>query len=253
MAATGVYGFTGGLAAVVGGSGSDWLIGPDGARVWAITGADAGRVAGVAFRGVENLAPGSGNNVFWFADGKGVRGVIAGGPGRNTLDYSAYTTPVTVNLRTGEATGTGGVDRFFEQLIGGSAADLLVGFTGYKRIFGNGGRDVLVGSDGAQVLSGGAGADLLIGGETVHDPAPAALAAIRAEWLSAAGYYTRIAHLRGTLAGGLNGSALLDPASLIGDQTGADTLTGGSGADWFVTFSEDHVTDRGPGERRTGS
>ena len=51
--------------------------------MWAIAGTGAGRVAGATFRGVENLAPGSGDNVFGFANGAGVRGRSDGDSGRN--------------------------------------------------------------------------------------------------------------------------------------------------------------------------
>jgi hypothetical protein len=57
-----------------------------------------------------------------------VSGSITGGGGADTLNYSAYTTPVTVNLGANTATGTGGASGF-TSLIGGAGNDTLVGPT----------------------------------------------------------------------------------------------------------------------------
>jgi hypothetical protein len=56
--------------------------------------------------------------------------------------------------------------------------------------------------------------------------------------------------LLGTLAGGLNGVVRLDNASVQDDGT-ADSLTGGAGNDWFVTFTADGVTNLEAGEIQT--
>src|SRR6185437_6491124 len=45
----------------------------------------------------------------------------------NTLDYSAYTTPLTVNLTTGTATGTGGVSDIQQVILGTGNATLTGG------------------------------------------------------------------------------------------------------------------------------
>ncbi len=66
---------------------------------------------------VENAIGGSGDDTVVFADGASVAGTLDGGPGVDTLDYSAYTTPLFVNLATGVATGTAGVSNF-EDLVG---------------------------------------------------------------------------------------------------------------------------------------
>jgi len=71
-----------------GGAGSDTLVGPDSDTTWNITGGDAGSVADVEFTSVENLTGGAGADTFIFADGSFISGVLDGGGGINTLDYS---------------------------------------------------------------------------------------------------------------------------------------------------------------------
>jgi RTX calcium-binding nonapeptide repeat (4 copies)/Putative Ig domain len=199
---------------------------------------------------VEKVLGGSGNDTFTFAAGAKVAGAINGGGGTNTLSYAAYTTGVTVNLLLGTATGTGGVSNI-ANVVGGAGNDILVGNALANQLTGNGGRDILIGGGGADALSGGAGDDLLLGGSTVHATNPAALTAIQKEWTSATAYATRIAHLRGTTPGGLNGSTVLNAASVTDDGGAADGLTGGGGTDWFLRFATDSVTDAAAGETVT--
>src|SRR5262249_12141561 len=115
--------------------GSDTLIGTTGGT-WNITDNNAGSVSSgfynASFSSVENLTGGDTFfDVFVFANGKGVSGKIDGGAPTgslfafNRLDYSAYTTAVTVNLATGAATGVGGGVANFTDVVGGMAADTL--------------------------------------------------------------------------------------------------------------------------------
>src|SRR5262249_20629850 len=81
-------------------------------------------------------------------------------------------------------------------LLGGGGSDLLIGGLG---------PDVLIGGTGPSTLRAGSGGDILIGGTTSFDNNAAALAAVLAEWSRTdADYTTRIAHLMGTMSGGLN-------------------------------------------------
>jgi hypothetical protein len=111
--------------------------------------------------------------------GAGITGNVDGRGGLDTLDYTRYTTSVSVNLTTGWGTGIGGgtLSRFLniENVTGGSGDDTLVGNNlanvlrggaGYDRIFGESGYDSLYGDAGNDYLDGGhdhAG-DTLIGG-----------------------------------------------------------------------------------------
>jgi hypothetical protein len=66
-----------------------------------------------------SLNGGAGDDTFEFNDGASITGSIDGGGGFNTLDYRAYTTPVTVNLLTGIATGVAGGVRNIQRVLGG--------------------------------------------------------------------------------------------------------------------------------------
>ena len=67
---------------------------------------------------------GAWNDRFVFGDGVSVDGTIDGAAGLDTLDYSAYTSAVNVNLVNGTATGTSGIQNI-ENVIGGSGDDVL--------------------------------------------------------------------------------------------------------------------------------
>jgi Ca2+-binding RTX toxin-like protein len=116
---------------------------------------------------------------FVFDDGASIAGILDGGgvqsldlADQNTLDYSAYTTPVTVDLSgmlsassISPATGTAGV-KGMRHVIGGSAADTITGGGGLDLwIEGGAGADRLSGSTGWDLLEGGSGNDTLYGNE----------------------------------------------------------------------------------------
>ncbi|HWE37329.1 MAG TPA: calcium-binding protein [Isosphaeraceae bacterium] len=204
-----------------GGAGTDTLVGPNVASTWNLVGAGGGNVGNVTFAAVENLTGGSANDTFKFAAGATVAGKINGGGGVNALDYSSYTTGVTVNLTTGTATGTGGVLNI-QNVTGSPGNDHITGNAANNVIVGDGGTDVLVGGGGndtfvlaatqgaATTVTGGVGVETLIG------------ANINNVWT-----------LTGTNAGNVNGIAF----------TGINTLVGGSLADTF-RFAAGSVTGK---------
>jgi hypothetical protein len=117
------------IASFVGTTLKDTMVGPNLATNWDITGANAGNVGGADnFTGFENLTGGTLNDTFTFETGASVSGKVVGGKGTNTLDYSADTAAITVNLQTLAATGT-------------------AGFTGVKTIDGNGTATTLIGAN----------------------------------------------------------------------------------------------------------
>ena len=92
----------------------------------------------------------------------------------------------------------------------------------------------LLGGGGADRLVAGEGGDILIGGTTDFDTNAVALTAMLAEWgRTDLSYQDRIAHLMGTVSGGLNGSYLLN-ATTVHDDAAVDQLYGGAGMDWFL-------------------
>ena len=113
--------------------------------------------AGVATVG--SIIGGSGSNTYAFDNGALYSGAINGGVGgTNTLDYSAYTTAVTVNLATGKATGTTGISNI-RNIKGGSGDDVLTGDTNANTIQAGAGNDTITGGGGNDTLVGGSGND----------------------------------------------------------------------------------------------
>ena len=124
-----LLGFTPGKAQILGGSGDD---------VYSIL----DRLPGLT------INAGAGNDTFKLSNGKGVAGKIDGGGGTNTLDYSLYSTGVTVNLTTGAATGVGGGIANILNVTGSPASDTITGNAGSNVIIGDGGTDKLSGGGG---------------------------------------------------------------------------------------------------------
>ncbi|MGA1796930.1 MAG: LEPR-XLL domain-containing protein, partial [bacterium] len=100
-----------------GGPGRDMIIGADADTTWTITGINAGIVGRAAFAQVEDLAGGAGEDTFVFTDAGKVSGLIDGGAGLNTLDYTACAEGILADLSCGSATCTGGI-RNIQRIIG---------------------------------------------------------------------------------------------------------------------------------------
>ena len=92
-----------------GAGGLDEIIGPDAANTWLLTGANVGSVTGTDYLNIENITGGSHDDVFKVLPGGTVTGLLHGGgeaevPGQpsvtfdDTLDYTAYGSPVLVHL-----------------------------------------------------------------------------------------------------------------------------------------------------------
>ncbi|MCB1417705.1 MAG: M10 family metallopeptidase C-terminal domain-containing protein, partial [Notoacmeibacter sp.] len=85
--------------------------------------------------------------------------VLNGGTGFDTVDYSASSTAVNVNLISGSGAGgdaQGDTLTGIERIYGSNFDDV---FTGSGYFYGNGGFDTFIGSTGASVFVGGAGFD----------------------------------------------------------------------------------------------
>jgi hypothetical protein len=104
------------------------LIGANTTNNWNITGNNSGTVNdALNFLAFGNLTGSSLEDTFVFDNGQGVSGIIDGAGGSNTLNYSTYTTPVTVNLATNTATGVGANISSIQNVIGGSGTNTLIG------------------------------------------------------------------------------------------------------------------------------
>lgn len=134
---------------VIGSRGPDLLVGPNAPSTWHITGPGSGDVSGaVTFTGISSLEGEFKDDTFVFAGGS-VPGRISGGDGgADTLDYSADTNPVTVDLSTGKATSVGDPIFRIENIIGGSDNDTLSGDENNNVLEGGGGHDRLNGHGG---------------------------------------------------------------------------------------------------------
>ena len=126
--------------------------------------------------GNDDIFGGAGDDVFIAGVGQND---YDGGSGSDTVDFSAFSGAINVNLATGATSGgaagndtivdienvvgTNGNDR----LVGSSADNILSGGNGNDRLFGASGSDVLNGSEGNDFLDGGGGSgiDQLFGGE----------------------------------------------------------------------------------------
>ncbi len=179
----------GGSATVNGGLGADQIISAvAGPVLWEVTGVNAGRMSyaggAVQFTLVETLVGGDGDDTFRFKSGQRIGGRAVGGAGTDTLDYSDFTTAVSVNLQTPTASQTNGIESI-EQLVGGSGSDTLTGtnldtnwqltgsnsgfvgttsFASFENLTGGSGVDRFVFSNAGSVsgnVSGGLGNDIL--------------------------------------------------------------------------------------------
>ena len=117
--------------------------------------------------GNDQIAGGGGGDVFVASPGDGADD-YHGGPGRDTLEYFRFSTPVTVSLDNVANDGAVGerdqVRSNVENLFGGSAADTSTSFGAFSQLDGRGGNDMLLGGSGPDTLSGGPGSDTLDAG-----------------------------------------------------------------------------------------
>jgi hypothetical protein len=253
-----------------GGSGTNTLQGANATNGWTITGANSGRLDNVFFSNFQDLVGGTGVDVFSFsAASAAVQSINGGGaPAHqgNWLNYSAFpsTSPVTVNLQTGAATGVAGGVANIQNVHGGNGGNtltgngqgnILVGGSGTDRITGDTGASLLIGDAGADTITGGSGGDILIGDSTVFDPMTFndenALMAILAEWQSADSYATRFTDINTGTGGGLNGAARLNFGITVKDDSVADTITAAASSaalDWFFQGTGDVLQHVEPGE-----
>jgi Ca2+-binding RTX toxin-like protein len=181
-----------------GGLGDDWLNGGDGS---------------------DSLTGGPGNDVYAFSE-TAVNQLDTvfekGNQGTDSLNFTAMTSPVTVDLTSDSSLATmsrrivrmglAGQSANIENVFGGSGNDFITGNAANNVIYGNGGNDTLNGGDGSDQLDGGDGNDLLKGGNQAD-----------------------------VLIGGLGDDYLIGNADndYLDGGEGFDTLVGGQGDDTY--------------------
>ncbi len=234
---------------------SDTLAAANQSNAWKLTGANRGTLNGrVAFVGVPNLTGGASTDTFAFAGGGSVSGAIDGGGGTNTLDYSAYSGDIRVDLLLHTASLVGQGVFNVANVLGSRGDDLIVGDANPNVLIGGTGRNVLVGGGGGDALvAAGAGSDsLLIAGTTDFDSNPAALNAIFAEWTRTdLGFRQRFSDLSAGSAGArnrVNGQLILLTPGTVHADSSPDTLIGSARIDpatgqrvhnWFFADADD--------------
>ena len=239
-----------------GGGGSDTIIGPISANNWSISGANTGTLGAVSFNKVQNVQGNAGRDTFTMQPAGSLSGTLSGGgQAAGTLDwvdYSSRSTPVSVNLSTGTATGLGGISGVNgllggnggNVLAGGATPCVLVGGLGADQLFAASGRAVIIGGAGSDTLTGGADYTLMIAGRTAYDANTAALDAIISTWSQTAGQL-KVKDLSSALKSGIaNGLYKLDGTTVF-DDNAIDTLNTGVGDDWFLFGPNDKVTKKG--------
>jgi Ca2+-binding RTX toxin-like protein len=134
-----------------------------------------------------------------------------------------------------------------DRMKGGAGHDVLLGGAGEDLLIGGDGRDLMIDGTDADRMVGNADDDVLVAGSTAYDADQVALAALMAEWTRTdLSYADRVAHLQGASGGHNQGCVLTTAgAATVYDDGAADVLTGGAGADWFLTDGQvkDKVTD----------
>jgi Ca2+-binding RTX toxin-like protein len=171
---------------------------------------------------------------------------IDGGAGNDIYDLSAATRSVAVDLEAGSSSGNDtGVDSIMaiENLVGGSADDMLAGDANANALSGGDGDDRLIGRGGGDDLSGGNGEDTIVATLDDGDDRIDGGAGDDSYDLSAA-KKSVVVDLRAGMATGadIGTDSLSDIENVVGG-TGDDVFvsdqhrnafTGGGGADTFV-------------------
>lgn len=180
-----------------------------------------------------------------------------GGSGSDTVDYSAVTTAVSVDLSNGRASGPGTqILTSIENVVGTSQDDVITGDSGDNvidagsgndRVNGGGGNDTFIGGLGDDRYDGGAGTDVL--------DYSAATRAITVDDGDVTGMgrdrYSNVEKIIGsqfadTFQGGRNVDIFDGGAGndWFRGYEGSDVFTGGAGSDTFVWREKDVVSGK---------
>jgi hypothetical protein len=168
---------------------------------WIVSGLGSGTVNSIPFSGMTDLAGGSGGNAFQIAAGAGITGVISGGGGTNTLDYSRLAIGATVNLANGAATATGAINNIQSIVASRFASQITSGGTATHTFF-------LSPNAAAGTVITGNGNDTLVGASTTNIWTITDNSAV------------------GGVSGTVNGVSFSGIGHIIGGNLGQDTLVG---------------------------
>lgn len=193
--------------------------------------------------GNDALRGGSGDDAIFSGPGNDS---IDGGDGYDYLYYSDATAGVTINMRTGTATGGAGSDTIagIELVFGSPFNDTYIGNDQGIGFLGGDGNDNITGGAGRDHLEGNGGDDILdgLGGVDV------------AAYYSAA-FAVNVNLTTGKATGGLGNDTLRNIEDVTGSvfndvltgSIGDNRLEGSDGDDSFVSTSGNDVLDGGSG------
>ncbi len=215
---------------VIGGSANDTLTGND----------SANRLDGGP--GSDTLTGGAGDDTC-VLNPDGLNDTVNEGwnSGNDTLDYSAFTDPVTVDLSTTAAPWTNGIANI-ENVTGGSGDDILSGTEYANRLSGGPGDDTLTGGagDDTYVLNP-AGTDTIIetggGSDTLDYSSFTAGVEVNLSTEAAPGTApaSNISNIENVTGGSGNDTLTGDGnANVLNGGPGDDTMAGGAGNDSYV-------------------
>jgi Ca2+-binding RTX toxin-like protein len=180
-----------------------------------------------------------------------------GGLGSDTVDYSAVTTAVSVDLSSGRASGAGTQSlTSIENIVGTSQGDVITGNasdnvidagSGNDRVNGGGGNDTFIGGLGDDRYDGGTGTDVLD-----YSSATRAIAVDDGDVTGmGSDRYSNVEKIIGskfadTFQGGKNVDTFDGGAGndWFRGYEGSDIFTGGAGSDTFVWEEKDVVSGK---------
>ena len=168
--------------------------------------------------------------------------IYDGGAGSDTVDYSALSNAVNVDLAKGEASGPGRQKLIsIENVIGTSHNDTIRGDAGDNVIVGGAGNDRVYGGAGNDVFIDGAGNDRYDGGSgyDVLDYSQSARAIVVDDGRVSGQGNDRYSNVEKII-----GTAFAD--TFYGSRS-ADTFDGGAGNDWFRGYEGSDIFTGGAG------
>ena len=259
------------LEDIVGGSGADTLFGNSLSNSLSGNAGDD-KLLGAA--GNDVLRGGANNDTYMFvptSTAEADQVTENANEGVDTLNFAYLTTSVMLNLGSTSiqpvnlnrtlklnslstfenAVGGTGSDTLLgntvaNRLTGGLGDNILVGLEGADILEAGSGRDILIGGLGLDILKGDAGDDILIAGRTTSDTSLSNLSTLRTQWISGNAYAARITNLRAGVGGPL--VSLKTSINVLKDAGEDDVLFGGTDTDWFFRAVDDVITDLFAGE-----
>ncbi|WP_020469749.1 tandem-95 repeat protein [Zavarzinella formosa] len=223
---------------ILAGTGNDFVAAGNGGNQ---IDAGAGNNMVRAGTGANAITTGTGNDTVTIGTGADTINTEAGndsviaGDGINTINTGAGNDTIKAGAgQTFADAGTGNdlisVLGGTNHLIGGTGNDIILGGSGADTIEGGTGNDLLAGGLGADAIDGGAGNDILFDGSVaIKNSVTDTLAKVLAG---------NVPTRRATLVQ-ITGRLIVTP-----DAASADSLTGGTGVDWFWTTDGIDATDR---------